>query len=93
MRLNGADLLTLSACETGLGSTTGDGREVDGLATTAQLKGAKAVISSLWEVDDRLHRQIDGGFLQALAEGHGRVMKLEALRQARLDLHRGEIVP
>jgi CHAT domain-containing protein len=52
MSLDATELLTLSACDTGVGSSTGNGREVDGLAITAQLKGAKAVISSLWAVND-----------------------------------------
>ena len=53
IRLRGTDLLTLSACETGVSSYANNGREIDGLATTAQLKGAKAVLSTLWPVNRR----------------------------------------
>ena len=45
-------LLTLSACDTAMGGSAGDGREVDGLGILAQQKGAKAVVASLWEVND-----------------------------------------
>ena len=60
LSLRHTDLLTLSACETGMSGNAGNGREVDGLGTTAQLKGAKAVISSLWEVNDASTGRIDG---------------------------------
>lgn len=45
------DLLTLSACDTALG--TGDGREVDGFGALAQAQGARAVLATLWPVADR----------------------------------------
>src|ERR1022692_4840968 len=41
-------LLTLSACNTGMG----DGTEVEGFGTLAERQGAKAVIASLWPVAD-----------------------------------------
>jgi CHAT domain-containing protein/Tfp pilus assembly protein PilF len=87
------DLLTLSACETGMSGNAGDGREVDGLGTTAQLKGAKAVISSLWEVDDASTGLLMGDFYKRWAEGAGKVTKVEALRQAQLDLLLGKVMP
>jgi CHAT domain-containing protein len=46
----GVDLVTLSACETGVGEVDADGREVEGLGVIAQRKGAKAVIATLWPV-------------------------------------------
>lgn len=48
-RLDGVRLLTLSACETALG---GSGSELESMAAVAQLKGAKAVLASLWSVSD-----------------------------------------
>lgn len=49
----GQALITLSACETGLGGAQGaDGREVDGLAALLARRGAGAVIASLWRVED-----------------------------------------
>ena len=66
LTLRHTDLLTLSACETGMSGSAGNGREVDGLGTTAQLKGAKAVISSLWSVNDSSTGELMGDFLQAV---------------------------
>lgn len=49
----GIELLTLSACQTGLGgATTDDGHEIDGLSALVQRRGAKRVVSSLWQVED-----------------------------------------
>jgi CHAT domain-containing protein len=51
----GVQLLTLSACNTGVG----DGTEVEGFGTLAQRQGAKAVIASLWPVmDDSTSRSL-----------------------------------
>ena len=91
--LDDTDLLTLSACETGMSRNASNGREVDGLGTTAQLKGAKAVISSLWEVDDSSTGELMGDFYKRWAEGAGKVEKVEALRQAQLDLLLGKMRP
>jgi CHAT domain-containing protein len=85
LALDDTDLLTLSACETGVSGNAGNGREVDGLGTTAQLKGAKAVISSLWSVNDASTGQLMGDFYKRWATGAGSVPKVEALRQAQLD--------
>jgi CHAT domain-containing protein/Tfp pilus assembly protein PilF len=93
LALDDTDLLTLSACETGMSGNAGNGREVDGLGTTAQLKGAKAVISSLWSVNDASTGQLMGDFYKRWAAGAGNVTKVEALRQAQLDLLLGRVKP
>jgi CHAT domain-containing protein/Tfp pilus assembly protein PilF len=93
LSLDETDLLTLSACETGMSGSANNGREVDGLGTTAQLKGAKAVISSLWEVNDASTGQLMADFYKRWAEGAGKVSKAEALRQAQLDLLQGKVTP
>jgi CHAT domain-containing protein len=90
LSLTDTELLTLSACETGVSSLASNGREVDGLATTAQLKGAKAVLSTLWPVNDSSTGALMADFYQRWAGGGGRVTKVEALRQAQLDLLRGK---
>jgi CHAT domain-containing protein len=93
LALRHTDLLTLSACETGMGGNAGNGREVDGLGTTAQLKGAKAVISSLWEVNDASTGELMADFYQRWVDGGGKVTKVEALRQAQMDLLLGKAKP
>jgi len=86
LTLRHTDLLTLSACETGMSGSASNGREVDGLGMTAQLKGAKAVISTLWPVNDASTGLLMGDFYKRWAEGAGKVTKVEALRKAQLDL-------
>ena len=88
--LEETQLLTLSACETGMSGTAGNGREIDGLGTTAQLKGAKAVISSLWEVNDASTGMLMADFYRRWVSGGGKVTKAEALREAQLDLLQGK---
>jgi CHAT domain-containing protein len=93
LTLRHTDLLTLSACETGMTGSAGNGREVDGLGTTAQLKGAKAVISSLWPVNDASTGDLMADFYKRWAEGAGKVTKVDALRNAQLDLLLGKMKP
>ena len=91
MSLQGTELLTLSACDTGIGGSSANGREVDGLATTAQRKGARAVISSLWQLNDNSTAELMSDFYKRWVRGGGKVMKAEALREAQLDLLRGKV--
>ncbi len=93
LALDNTDLLTLSACETGMSGNSSNGREVDGLGTTAQLKGARAVISSLWEVNDTSTGELMADFYRRWVSGAGKVEKAEALRQAQMDLMLGKIKP
>lgn len=63
-----ADLVILSACETGLGEVTA-GEDFLGLTRSFFLGGSRAVVNSLWQVDDadsrrfmlRFHREIASG--------------------------------
>jgi CHAT domain-containing protein len=87
------DLLTLSACETGVTGNASNGYEVEGLSAVAQHKGAKAVISTLWEVNDSSTGDLMADFYKRWSAGEGDVSKIEALRQAQLDLLTGKVAP
>jgi CHAT domain-containing protein len=87
------ELLTFSACKTAVAAKATDGHEVDGLAGVGHKLGAKAVMASLWEVDDASTSKLMGDFYQRWAGGDGTVAKVEALRQAQLDLLLGKDRP
>jgi CHAT domain-containing protein len=63
-----ADLVMLSACETGLGKVNG-GDDVIGLMRGFLYSGAKAVIGTLWEVDDEATSEIVQRFYANLRKG------------------------
>ena len=51
LKLNGTELVTLSACSTGLGDLH-DSEGIYGLQRGVQVAGARSVLTSLWPVDD-----------------------------------------
>jgi CHAT domain-containing protein/Tfp pilus assembly protein PilF len=79
-----ADLVTLSACETGLGRDLG-GEGLIGLARAFQYAGARSVLASLWEVSDRSTARLMRGFYAGLTRG---LAKDEALRAAQAEVRR-----
>jgi CHAT domain-containing protein len=89
IRFRDAELLTLSACNTAT-SGSARGREVDGLGDIVQLKGAKAVLASLWEVDDESTGLLMRRFYEFWTQ-HPGTPKAEALRQAQRALLHGEL--
>jgi CHAT domain-containing protein/tetratricopeptide (TPR) repeat protein len=92
MDFKGIELLTLSGCQTALGSKDSDGREIDGLGITAQRKGAKAVVATLWSVDDASTGLLMATFYKLWVTTQG-ITKAEALQQAQLALLHGTAVP
>lgn len=84
----GVQLLTLSACNTGLGGETGNGQEIEGFGRLAQDRGAKAVLASLWSVMDASTSALMQTFYR-LRQASGVASKAEALRQAQLMLLHG----
>jgi CHAT domain-containing protein/Tfp pilus assembly protein PilF len=84
----GVDLLTLSACNTATGDLPGDGQEVESFAVLAQRKGARAVFATLWPVADQ-----STGWLMSRFYRQRKVPKVLALREAQLDMIRGQADP
>ena len=80
MNLN-ADLVVLSACETGYGRFE-QGNGIASLARAFMYAGVPAMVVSLWEVNDASTSRLMQSFYQNLAKG---MPKDEALRQAKLD--------
>ena len=77
-----AQLVTLSACDTGLGKLEGE-EGIANLVRAFLLAGAKSVLASLWTASDVYTSNLMGRFYRHLAEGQD---EGEALRQAKLDL-------
>ncbi|HBB94025.1 MAG TPA: hypothetical protein DC054_01425 [Blastocatellia bacterium] len=81
----GAEVVTLSACRTGLGKVM-NGEGVIGLTRAFQYAGAKDVVVSLWNVNDVATSELMKAFYQNLTRG---LRKDEALRQAKLQFLHG----
>jgi len=77
-----AALVTLSACETGLGHDAG-GDDLVGLVRGFLYAGAASLIVSLWTVHDESMTRLVTSFYSAWLAGHS---KVDALRQAQLAL-------
>ena len=79
LQLN-ADLVVLSACETGIGKLH-RGEGVSSLARAFAYAGAKGIVTSLWAVNDAKTKDLMVFFYKNLKKG---MNKAEALRQAKL---------
>jgi CHAT domain-containing protein len=80
-----ANLVVLSGCETGLGKLS-RGDELVGLTRAFIYAGTPSVVASLWKVDDSSTAQLMAEFYRNLKT----MTKVEALRQAQLQLIRGQ---
>lgn len=72
----------LSACETAVGGILGNGEEILGFGYQMQDAAAKAVIASLWSVNDGGTQTLMNAFYAMLYQGN--MTKAEALRQAQV---------
>ena len=84
LNLWGTKLVTLSACETGMGEVR-DGEGVYGLRRSFFLAGAETLVMSLWSVSDQVTRETMAAYYAGLKRGLGRG---EALHQAQLTMLR-----
>ena len=82
-----ADLVVLSACDSGLGKEQG-GDGLIGLTRAFQYAGARSVAASLWSVDDLTTAELVVRFYRHLRVGKPQG---EALRAAQVELMRGPI--
>ncbi|OBX21982.1 MULTISPECIES: CHAT domain-containing protein [Bizionia] len=74
-----ADLVVLSACQTGIGASHDGG--IIGMARSFQIAGANHVLMSLWSINDKETATLMGFFFDFLNQS-GRLQPHEALRQA-----------
>lgn len=83
LNIGSADLVTLSACETGLGRV-GRGDEQWGFVRTFLAAGAKSVAVSLWDVNDESTRRLMETFYEGYRGGEGRAAALRAAQRTLL---------
>ncbi|MBX7223277.1 MAG: CHAT domain-containing protein [Blastocatellia bacterium] len=82
LNLWGTELVTLSACETGLGDVL-SGEGVYGLRRAFWLAGSESLVMSLWKVSDKATRDLMVAYYKRLKAGEDRG---EALRQVQLEM-------
>jgi CHAT domain-containing protein/Tfp pilus assembly protein PilF len=82
LNLWGTKLVTLSACDTGVGEVR-NGEGVYGLRRAFFLAGAETLVMSLWPVSDYVTREMMAAYYGGLRKGLGRG---DALRQAQLTM-------
>ncbi|HEX3846112.1 MAG TPA: CHAT domain-containing protein [Steroidobacteraceae bacterium] len=88
---SGIDVVTLSACETGLGGArTDDGREVEGLSSLVERHGARRVVASLWPVEDSSTAELMRLFYASFDAAHGdAALGLQRAQRALRAMNRG----
>lgn len=79
------DLLTLSACDTAYGERDATGREVESFGVISLRLGAKAVVATLWKVDDAATASFMTNFYTFRKEGFSKVEMLQKTQLSFLD--------
>ncbi|MCS5705019.1 CHAT domain-containing protein [Synechococcus sp. FGCU-3] len=80
LKLNGTELVVLSACSTGQGEvSTGEG--LYGLQRSLAVAGARSTLLSLWKVDDSATKEFMTRFYKRLKTGEGRADALAAVQK------------
>jgi CHAT domain-containing protein len=80
--LDNTEIVVVSACETGLGDVK-NGEGVYGLQRAFQVAGSKAIIMSLWKVNDAATQELMSGFYKHFALTNN---KQTAFKKAQLEL-------
>ena len=80
MNLGNVDMVVMSACESGLGETSGEG--VFGLQRGFKLAGANTLLMSLWKVDDDATRQLMTEFYKNYLSGKSKQHSLQLAQQS-----------
>jgi len=83
LKLN-ADIVALTACQTGLGRNIA-GEGTMGMGRAFQYAGARSVLMSLWNVEQKASVQLVQSFFRHIKEGK---KKLDALRLAREEIRK-----
>jgi CHAT domain-containing protein len=81
-----ADLISLSACNTGMGEYQAN-EGVIGLTRSFMFAGTSAVTVTLWSVESQSAKELNVGLFEHLAAGQS---PAQALQAAKLNLLRGE---
>lgn len=79
MNLGNVNMVVLSACQSGLGETTGEG--VFGLQRGFKLAGANSLLMSLWKVDDEATKLLMTEFYHNLIKGDSKISSLRKAQQ------------
>ena len=82
LNLRGTKLVTLSACDSGLGEVW-NSEGVYGLRRAFVLAGSESLVMTLWAVSDASSRETMAAYYAGLRAGLGRG---DALRQAKLEM-------
>jgi CHAT domain-containing protein len=89
LKLEGVDLVTVSACDTEAGRLA-RGEGVQSFSRSFLAAGARATVTTLWRVEDRATADFMQLFYRQLGEG---AAKAEALRTAKLDFIKRGALP
>jgi CHAT domain-containing protein/Flp pilus assembly protein TadD len=89
-RLRQIHLVTLSACETGIGDKDSTGMEIAGISHAFMSQGAKSVLASLWQISDPSTALFMQRFYTHLANGK---TKAQAIQQVQKDFITGKLTP